>query len=194
MDRIARRKAEVRERILTAAFDLFVTEGPAATTLALVCERADVASRTFFNYFPTRQAMVVALAHRWLATFRDLDVVKTSVPMPTRIVSIFDDIAATLIASTDTYREMIGEMMAAIGHGTHRGAALHTTFVEMAEHGIASGEVTPRHDPITLADLIICALAGQIGNWTVGETSSLTTDLHDTACALADLLRADTGR
>ncbi len=59
-----RRKLEVREKILAAAFDLFLGEGVAATTIEEICERADVANRTFFNHFATRQDMIRALAER----------------------------------------------------------------------------------------------------------------------------------
>jgi hypothetical protein len=66
VNRIDRRKRETTDRILQAAFDLFLVQGVAATTIEEICDRADVANRTFFNHFPTRQAMVAALAQRRL--------------------------------------------------------------------------------------------------------------------------------
>jgi AcrR family transcriptional regulator len=44
--RTERRKQEVREKILAAAFDLFLTQGVNATKIEEICERADVANRT----------------------------------------------------------------------------------------------------------------------------------------------------
>ncbi|HXO56401.1 MAG TPA: TetR family transcriptional regulator, partial [Mycobacterium sp.] len=41
--RTERRKQEVREKILAAAFDLFLAQGVAATKIEEICERADVA-------------------------------------------------------------------------------------------------------------------------------------------------------
>jgi len=35
---------ELRERILAAAFDLFLSQGVSATTIDEICERADIAS------------------------------------------------------------------------------------------------------------------------------------------------------
>ncbi|MFZ0229809.1 MAG: helix-turn-helix domain-containing protein, partial [Mycobacterium sp.] len=64
MNRTERRKREVKENILTAAFDLFLAQGVGATTIEDICERADVANRTFFNHFATRQDMIRALAER----------------------------------------------------------------------------------------------------------------------------------
>jgi len=60
VNRLERRKLEVREKILAAAFDLFLGQGVAATTIEEICERADVANRTFFNHFATRQDMIRA--------------------------------------------------------------------------------------------------------------------------------------
>ena len=71
MNRHERRKLEVREKILAAAFDLFLAQGAAATTIEEICERADVANRTFFNHFATRQDMIRALAERRLVNLHD---------------------------------------------------------------------------------------------------------------------------
>lgn len=191
MNRIDRRKGEVKDRILQAAFDLFLSQGAAQTTLEDICERADIASRTFYNYFPTRHTMLVALAHRWFTSLSDLQVVRTSEPMPTRVISIFDAIATAFTWSTENYREMVGEMISAIGVGTHRGLALHEAFVEMAKQDIAAGRLNPRHHPEVLADLVISTLSGQIGNWATEPSSSLDHDLHNAALALADLLTPD---
>ena len=72
MNRMDRRKMEVRDRILGAAFDLFLSQGVSATTIEEICERADVANRTFFNHFPTRQDMMRALAESRLLNLHDV--------------------------------------------------------------------------------------------------------------------------
>ncbi len=52
LTRRERRKREVRGRILAAAVGLFDERGFGATKVAEICERADVAHKTFFNHFP----------------------------------------------------------------------------------------------------------------------------------------------
>jgi AcrR family transcriptional regulator len=191
MSRMDRRKQEVRNRILGAAFDLFLDRGVSATTIEDICERADVANRTFFNHFPTRHDMMRALAEERLLNLRDVVFDRADQPIPDRIVGLFDDIAATLVQSSDTYREVIAEMMSAAGYGIQRGFAMHVTFLELVKEGVARGEVTTRHDVQTLADIIVGTLTGGIVNWTVDKTYSIESGLHDLAVALADLLRAD---
>ena len=186
--RTARRKQEVREKILAAAFDLFLAQGVNATKIEEICERADVANRTFFNHFATRQDMMRALAERRLVNLHDVFFDRGDEPIPVRLIGVFDDIAIALVKSGDTYREMIGEMLAASGYGIQRGFNLHDTFVELVKEGVARGEVSQRHDPETLADIIVGALSGGIVNWTVDGTYSLETNLHNLGVALAELL------
>jgi AcrR family transcriptional regulator len=186
--RTERRKQEVREKILAAAFDLFLAQGVNATKIEEICERADVANRTFFNHFATRQDMMRALAERRLVNLHDVFFDRGDEAVPVRLVGVFDDIAIALVKSGDTYREMIGEMLAASGYGIQRGFNLHDTFVELVKGGVARGEVSQRHDPETLADIIVGALSGGIVNWTVDGTYSLEANLHNLGVALAELL------
>jgi AcrR family transcriptional regulator len=190
MSRIQRRKLEVREKILTAAFDLFLDNGVAGTTLEEICERADVANRTFFNHFATRQDMIRALAEQRLVNLHDVVFDRADEAIPARLTGVFDDIASTLTESGDTYREMIGEMLATTGYGIQRGSHLHDTFVELVKEGVARGEVSAAHDPETLADIIVGALFGGILNWTTDPSYSLETNLHSLGVALAAVLTA----
>jgi AcrR family transcriptional regulator len=194
MNRMDRRKMEVRDRILSAAFDLFLSQGVSATTIEEICERADVANRTFFNHFPTRQDMMRALAESRLLNLHDVVVDRSTEPVPARLVGLFDDIASALVKSSDTYREVIAEMLASSGYGIQRGFALHTTFLQLVKEGVARGEVSVRHDVETLADIIVGALTGGIVNWTVDKTYSLESGLHNLAMALSDLLVGEIGQ
>lgn len=194
MNRLERRKLEVREKILAAAFDLFLGQGVAATTIEEICERADVANRTFFNHFATRQDMIRALAERRLVNLHDVVFDRADEAIPARLVGVFDDIAAALAKSGDTYRELIGEMLATSGYGVQRGFNLHDTFAELVKEGVVRGEVSATHDAETLADIIVGALSGGIVNWTVDRTYSLQTNLHNLGVALAELLSAGVSR
>ena len=189
MNRLDRRKREIRERILAAAFELFLQQGVAATTIEDICERADVANRTFFNHFPTRQDMMRSLSERRLINLHDVVFARAGEPVPDRLIGVFEDIGNALAKSGDTYRELIGEMLATSDYGVQRGAVFHDTFVELVKEGVARGEVSARHDAATLADIIVSALSTGILNWTVDSTYSLQTNLHQLAVALADLLR-----
>jgi len=54
------RKQEVRGLILGAAFELFLDRGVSTSTIEDICERTNVANRTFFSHFATRNDMMRA--------------------------------------------------------------------------------------------------------------------------------------
>ena len=55
-----RKVAETRRAILDSARALFETEGYAETTVEQIADAADVAVRTFFRYFPTKESLLFA--------------------------------------------------------------------------------------------------------------------------------------
>src|ERR1700758_881464 len=55
-----RRTAETRERLFRAALDLFAKKGFVETTVEDITEAADVGKGTFFNYFPSKDHILLA--------------------------------------------------------------------------------------------------------------------------------------
>ena len=56
-----RKKQQTRSAIHEAAFRLIDEQGLDATTIDQICTEADVSSRTFFNYFPSKAAALLQL-------------------------------------------------------------------------------------------------------------------------------------
>jgi AcrR family transcriptional regulator len=56
-----RKKRETRERIREAAVELADAKGIADTTVEEICAAADVSVRTFFNYYPSKNAAILGL-------------------------------------------------------------------------------------------------------------------------------------
>lgn len=71
------KKLQTREKILKAAVSLFREKGFEATTVQEITEIASIAKGTFFNYFPTKESIMLALAedrlhqiHQYITTYR----------------------------------------------------------------------------------------------------------------------------
>src|SRR5882757_5748083 len=68
--RRVRRSAELRERLFRAALVLFGKKGYAETTVEDITEAADVGKGTFFNYFPTKEHILMAFGEMQLAKLK----------------------------------------------------------------------------------------------------------------------------
>jgi AcrR family transcriptional regulator len=66
LGRRQRRKQETRRQIFQAAMNLFARKGIFGTTVEEITQAADVGKGTFFNYFPSKEAILSALAERQL--------------------------------------------------------------------------------------------------------------------------------
>jgi len=83
-DRRQRRSAELRERLFRAALALFGKKGFAETTVEDITEAADVGKGTFFNYFPSKDHILLAFGEMQLGKLEAaIDAARrTNEPMP----------------------------------------------------------------------------------------------------------------
>src|SRR3546814_18260221 len=64
--------AQTRQRIVDVALGLFVDQGFDATTVDEIAEQADVSPRTFFRYFPTKEALLFHDLEERLVLIQDM--------------------------------------------------------------------------------------------------------------------------
>ena len=60
-----------RQRFIEATVEVVGEVGADRLTMDMVAERADAATRTIYNYFPTRQDLLSAVQSELLQAFRD---------------------------------------------------------------------------------------------------------------------------
>ncbi len=109
MSRRERTKDETRERIATAAMELFLEHGFAATTVDEIAQRADVAKGTFFNHFPRKEAV---LFHYALAELDRLE-----------------ELIEAALANGRPAREQLGHVFAAAAAGYERNPELSRVLI-----------------------------------------------------------------
>jgi len=160
LSRRERRKLEVRGRILEAAFALFEAGGVAATRVADICERADVAEKTFFNHFPTRQHLERAIAEIALEELlADIEQARR-LPGSTaqRLAHLFKSIAQNALNAGPMHRELLAELVQfahQAGTESEQARQLTDAFGALVADGVARGDVTRADDPDTLTDTLL---------------------------------------
>ncbi|HEY8123541.1 MAG TPA: helix-turn-helix domain-containing protein [Myxococcota bacterium] len=158
--RRARKKLALRGRVLEAATALFSERGFAETKVADICERADVAQKTLFNYFATKQDLLREIAV--LALDELLVDVETARKQhgttAARLAHFFAQMAARVEQGGAMHRELVTELVHTV-HGmaekSDHARRLHAAFDALVREGLAAGELTRRHAPETLTQMIL---------------------------------------
>jgi AcrR family transcriptional regulator len=196
-----RRKLEVRRRMLAAAEALFEERGVQATTVAEICERADVAHKTFFNHFPTKNDLVRAMADESIEFLLD-DIAQARSRGATtreRLTTFFDSVAGRASMAGPMHRELLTEIIHAAQQAPDEPDAarrLHDAFGAIVRDGIAAGEVTRRHPFETLTEMILGSYYALMFNWANLDGYPIAARSRAAAAFLADALapRADEPR
>ncbi len=161
----------MRARILEAAGEFFAEKGFGETRVVDICERADVAQKTFFNHFPTKLDLLREIANAGVEQlmFEIEDTRKAGIGTPERIARFFDTVAAHIAEAGPRNRELLVELVHLIsGDAAERSEQvrrLQAAFRGIVEDGLAIGDVTRRHDPQALTEMILGAYYVLIFNY-----------------------------
>jgi AcrR family transcriptional regulator len=95
-----RHTAATRQRIIDAATRMFITRGYATTTVDEIAADADVSPRTFFRYFPTKEAVLFHDIDERLDQFQHLLVTRPAeeppiVALVRSLCAMVEDLEAT---------------------------------------------------------------------------------------------------
>jgi AcrR family transcriptional regulator len=193
LSRRERRKLEVRGRILEAARDLFETQGFGATKVTEICERADVAHKTFFNHFPGKQDLVRQIAELAIGELLvDIENArKEGRSTAERLSRFFSGMAERSVDAGPMFREVVTELVHVVHASTRRSEEarkLHDAFAAIVHDGLEAGDVTRRHDAETLTEMILGAYYVLIFNYANLEDFPLAEQATAVARFLADAL------
>ncbi len=166
--RRARKRREIRERIQQAAKELFLEIGYDHVTVEQVADRADVSRATFFNYYPSKAALLRELAdtlterlHRFL---QDTSQAETSTQEQLRAFFLYtaDAVQRTRRLSQDLFLESMRSPEEAEERSTDQ---LRLPYKSIVEAGQRRGDVDPAHDAEFLTEMIGGTLAALLMNW-----------------------------
>ena len=193
LSRRERRKLELRGRILEASAGLFEEKGFKATKVSEICERADIAQKTFFNHFPTKQDVLREIAHYCVDQLRgDVEAVtKAELSTSERLLEFFGHMAEGIIQAGPMNRELVTELVHVLNNGEERSepaTMLLDAFGAIVRKGLDAGEVTRRHEPETLTEMILGAYYVLMFNYANLEAFPIAQHADASARFLADAL------
>jgi AcrR family transcriptional regulator len=188
-DRRERRRTETRERILRAALRLFSEHGLAATTVEDITEVADIGKGTFFNYFPTKEDILVHLCQLQMGKIRDFvsKATRTKEPMD----AVFFELGMILTGEFGRSPALVQGILAALFSSESARQRMADDFVrdrlilaELMEARQNRGEMRNDFTPIELALQFQRALFGTTVLWSLDPSKPLTDCLKEMATVL----------
>ncbi len=170
------RRARKRERMLlhlaATAADLFESDGYDHVTMEQIAERADVARRTLYNHFPSKESV---LAH-WvdIELAKDLAHLQADVArrrtFRSRAACVLDASAQWCEAHPDFLRTYLRYRLQTVGGGSVRGGEamrsdMATTWLRLIAAGQETGELVHDFPAAQLAALFQHLYLGALLRW-----------------------------
>lgn len=170
--------------MLESAVALFDVHGIEATTVGEICERADVAQKTFFNHFPSKRHLVREIALEGLAQLHlGLEQAgKLSGPPRERIATFFSWVAENGEEGGPLHRELLTEVIHSVhesGEEPEVARRLRAAFAALVRSDTPVG-----YDEETRTEMVMGAYYVLMFNWAHLEGYAL----RERASALAGFL------
>jgi AcrR family transcriptional regulator len=168
------KKAEQRRAILNTAAALFRKRGYEETRVRDIVERLRISEVTFFNYFPTKDALIMAFAVEMLefsiaSVKRELE--RHDCGVPDRIRSLMRQ-WATSWDSDPEFHGLVAKqsrMMTDVkGVLADRSRQLYKQYERLFAEGQKRGEIRADYKPLHLAEMMEGMLILIAGNWVSG--------------------------
>jgi AcrR family transcriptional regulator len=186
-ERTEARRAQTRERIVTAALELIAREGYAGAQMAAVAERAGVATGSVYRHFPSKSELFAEVFRR--ASQREVEAMAEAErddgrPVEERIAAGIETFARRALRGRRLAWALLAEPVdpAVEAERLHFRRSYRDGMAQVLADGIESGELPPQ-DPEASA----AALVGAVGEAMVGPLSP-TANGGDPEAVIASLI------
>ena len=183
----AQHTTRTRLRIAEVAIALFIEKGYDATTVDEIAERAEVSPRTFFRYFPTKEAVLFHdLEDRLGAMIAKIDQRPTDEPPAETLIQIMREMSAefdTGGSEGPLFRRLLSERPSLRSYQ-------RTTIAEHCEGEVIAA--LARHAGLSVDDLGLQVAVATVGacfdiaarNWVLEHTSESFVEVFDETLAV----------
>jgi AcrR family transcriptional regulator len=183
-NRRERQSSERRERLFRAAMELFALKGFGETTVEDITNAADLGKGTFFNYFPSKEHILLAFGEMQLAKLRAAfeEMRNANVPVPVFMRSLgarmtqepmrnpaIIRILLQAFLTDSSVREPMVDLQ-------NRVIAIHTEMIRMGQN---RGEIRNDLPPEVIAHVFRQTIFGTLLIWTLHADSTLLSRMED---------------
>jgi len=178
-----RRSAEIREKLFRAALDQFAKKGFAATTVEDITEAADVGKGTFFNYFPSKDHILIAFGEMQLGKLQAAveEARARHTPMPAFLRALGVRMTAEPARNPSIMRAVLQANLSstpvreAMKTNHARG---HELLTELIQLGQSRGEIRDDLRATEIAHVFRQTIFGTLLLWSVYGDASLSERIH----------------
>lgn len=172
-----RRRSETRNRLVAAAVELFTRQGFHKTTVEQITEAADVAKGTFFNHFPSKEAVVDEMAYSTLAGLSAVADAVQQAPTVRPVLAMLPDRLVHGIARSDVFlRSLIGTQIScdeSAPHFAELAAVARQQIARIVVRGQQIGEIRSDRSADELARALQQVVWGTLLLWCIGDPADI---------------------
>lgn len=173
LSRRERKKKETRERIFSNAMQLFRRQGFSATSVEQITQKADVGKGTFYNYFPTKEAVITEFSRRTWQDLANKGRQKPSIGTRQRLGTLLQDWADFMTKDRE-----IAWVTVRSREGADYDMSLHYGLLAILTVGQQNGEISREFDPAFLAESLEGMMVQHFIRWFVSGTGDLHQELN----------------
>ncbi len=166
------RKREVRGRIIEAAIAVFSEKTLDEVTVDEICELADVARKTFYNYYPSKQHILEELSQSLMVAESnnnfELAMEKYN-NTSDRLDFIFNRMAENMSQYETLERNLVLHAMFDLSENTGKSGEklenVNRVFEELLKQGVKLGDVSKKYNTRFLAEMVAGSINAVVMNW-----------------------------
>ena len=170
LSRRERKKKETHEKIFSNAMNLFRLHGFTATSVEQITQQADVGKGTFYNYFPTKEAVILEFSRRTCQELINNGRQTPSLGTRQRLRSLLNDWSEFMIKDRE-----IAWVTVRNREGADYDMSLHYGLLAILTVGQQNNEISCEFDPAFLAESLEGMMVQHFIRWFVSGVG----DLHE---------------
>ncbi|AGA69605.1 transcriptional regulator [Desulfitobacterium dichloroeliminans LMG P-21439] len=173
LSRRERKKQETYDRLYSCAIELFHKQGYVQTSVEEITQLADVGKGTFYNYFQSKEAVVLEYSRR---KYRDLIGTgrEAGYSLMERLNHVLKNWAEFMVKEREmAWVAVKSREEAELDKGLHYG------IIGILSHGQRIGEISKKYDPVFLAESLEGMVLQHFLHWYVNGEGDLEREIED---------------